>query len=210
MGSRSGMVDRRQARGHHDVRDKLWIIPGSRTKNGRSHEVPLSTAMFDLLVADHANTSRITFKMSEEDVRTALRHPFVSLGTDSGAGAEDGILARQKSHPRGWASTARILGKYVREEKLLTLEEAVRKMTSLAASRVGLLDRGILRPGMIADITVFDAKDIRDVATYNDPLRYSTGVRFVFVNGRPVVWDGTITDERPGRALRGPGYQPAP
>ena len=92
----------------------------------------------------------------------------------------------------------------------MRLEEAVRKMTSLAASRVGLLDRGILRPGMIADVTVFDPNTIKDVATYNDPLHYSTGVRFVFVNGRPVVWDGAITDERPGRALRGPGYRPAP
>jgi len=85
----------------------------------------------------------------------------------------------------------------------------VRKMTSLAASRVGLMDRGILRPGMMADITVFDPKTVKDVATYSDSLRYSAGVKFVFVNGRPVIWDGAITEERPGRALRGPGYQAA-
>jgi N-acyl-D-aspartate/D-glutamate deacylase len=89
----------------------------------------------------------------------------------------------------------------------MRMEEAVRKMTSLAASRVGLLDRGILRPGTYADITVFDAQTIKDVATFQDPMHYSTGVKYVFVNGRPVVWDGAITEERPGRPLRGPGYQ---
>jgi N-acyl-D-aspartate/D-glutamate deacylase len=99
-----------------------------------------------------------------------------------------------------------VLGFYVREQHNMRLEEAVRKMTSLAASRVGLQDRGILRPGMFADITVFDPATIKDVSTYSEPLHYSIGVRFVFVNGRPVVWDGAITEERPGRALRGPGY----
>lgn len=91
----------------------------------------------------------------------------------------------------------------------MRLEEAVRKMTSLAASRVGITDRGILRPGMMADVTVFDPSTIQDVATYNDPLHYSRGVKYVFVNGRPVISNGKITDERPGRALRGSGYKPA-
>ena len=89
----------------------------------------------------------------------------------------------------------------------MSLEEAVRKVTSLAASRVGITDRGILRPGMMADITVFDPATIADVATYNDPLRYSVGVKYVFVNGKAVVFEGKITNERPGRALLGPGYQ---
>jgi N-acyl-D-aspartate/D-glutamate deacylase len=89
----------------------------------------------------------------------------------------------------------------------MRLEEAVRKMTSLAASRVGIMDRGILRPGMMADIALFDPTAIQDLATYKDPLRYSGGVKDVFVNGRPVVLDGKITEERPGRALRGPGYK---
>jgi len=95
----------------------------------------------------------------------------------------------------------------VREEKLLTLEEAIRKMTSRPAIRVGFQDRGILRPGMAADITVFDPETIEDVATFQDPNRYSAGVRYVFVNGHAVVYEGKITDERPGRALRGPGYR---
>jgi N-acyl-D-amino-acid deacylase len=165
------------------------------------------TAMFDLLVADHANTGRITFKMSEEDVRTALRHPFVSLGTDSGAHAEDGILSKEKSHPRGWASTARILGKYVRDEKVLSLEEAVRKMTSLPASRMRLADRGLLRPGMAADLVAFDPAKVRERSTYADPNHYSEGFAYVAVNGQLVVDQGKITEARPGRAIKGPGYR---
>ena len=99
-------------------------------------------ALMDLVIADRANVGRVTFSMSEEDVRTALAHPLVSMGTDSGARAEDGIYSQEKSHPRAWGSAARILGRYVRDEKLLPLEEAVRKMTSLPASRMGLADRG--------------------------------------------------------------------
>jgi dihydroorotase/N-acyl-D-amino-acid deacylase len=145
--------------------------------------------------------------MTEDDVRTALRHPLVSIDTDSEARAEDGPLSQSKSHPRAWGTFPRILGKYVREEKLLTLEEAIRKMTSRPATRVGLDDRGILRPGMAADITVFDPETVRDVSTFEDPNHYSVGVRYVLVNGRAVVDGGKITAERPGRILRGPGYR---
>jgi len=164
-------------------------------------------ALMDLVIADHGETACIIAIMTEEDVRTALTHPLVSIDTDSAAKAEDGPLAESKSHPRAWGTFARILGKYVRDEKLLTLEEAVRKMTSRPASRVGLLDRGILRPGMAADITVFDPATIRDVSTFEDPTHYSVGVKYVFVNGRAVVASGTLTEERPGRPLRGPGYR---
>ena len=145
--------------------------------------------------------------MTEDDVETALKDPLVAIGTDSSARAEDGPLSENRSHPRGWGSYARILGKFVRDEHLLTLEEAVRKMTSRAALRVSLTDRGVLRPGMIADVTVFDPAAIRDVATFNDPNHYSVGVRHVIVNGRVAVRDGKITSERAGRALRGPGYK---
>jgi len=141
--------------------------------------------------------------MDENDVRTAMRHPLVGVGTDSAAKAEDGRLSENKSHPRAWESFPRILGHYVRDEQLLSLEEAIRKMTSKAAGRVHLTDRGLLRPSMMADITVFDPATIRDVATFDQPNRYSIGVRHVFVNGRRVVADGTITAERPGRPLRG-------
>jgi N-acyl-D-amino-acid deacylase len=162
-------------------------------------------AVIDLVIADHGESSVITSIMDEDDVRTALKHPLVGVGTDSGAQAEDGRLSESKSHPRAWGSFPRILGRYVRDEHLLTLEEAIRKMTSKAAGRVHLADRGLLRPGMIADITVFDAATIRDVSTFDDPKHYATGVRHVFVNGSRVVADAAITSERPGRPLRGPG-----
>src|SRR5262245_9604369 len=113
-------------------------------------------AVMDLVVADRGESSVIISIMSEEDMRTALKHPLVGVGTDSGAQAEDGRLSESKSHPRAWGSFPRILGKFVRDEKLLTLEEAVRKMTSKAAIRVHLSDRGILRPAMMADVTIFD------------------------------------------------------
>jgi N-acyl-D-aspartate/D-glutamate deacylase len=159
------------------------------------------------VIADRANVGRVTFSMSEDDVRTALAHPLVSMGTDSGARAEDGIYSQEKSHPRAWGSAARILGKYVRDEKVLSLEEAVRKMTSLPASRMGLADRGILRPGMVADVATFDPVTVRERSTYADPLHYSEGIPYVMVNGQLVVDGGRITNARPGRALMGPGYR---
>jgi N-acyl-D-amino-acid deacylase len=177
------------------------------TEIGREMRKDPRDALMDVVIADHANTGCIISIMREDDVRSALAHRLVSIGTDSPARAEDGPLAGTKSHPRGWGSFARVLGKYVREEKLLTLEEAVRKMTSQPASRVGLRDRGVLRPGLIADVVVFDPATIHDVATFEDPNRYSVGVRFVFVNGQAVLADGRLTDARPGRPLRGPGYR---
>ncbi len=165
-------------------------------------------ALMDIVVADHSNTACIIAIMREDDVRAALAHRLVSIGTDSQERAEDGPLAGTKSHPRGWGSFARVLGKYVRDEKLMTLEEAIRKMTSQPASRVGLRDRGVLRPGLAADVVVFDPATIHDVATFDDPNHYSVGMKAVLVNGRAVVDGGRITEERPGRALRGPGYRP--
>src|SRR5581483_584493 len=162
-------------------------------------------AVMDIVVADKGESSTVNAVMDEADVRAALAHPLVGVGTDSGAKAEDGPMAESKSHPRAWGSFPRLLGHYVRDEHLLTLEEAVRKVTSKAATRVHLADRGILRPGMAADITVFDPAAIREASTFNDPNHYAVGVRHVLVNGRRVVADGAITTERPGRALRGPG-----
>jgi len=164
-------------------------------------------AAMDIAIADHGHTGQVISIMNEADVRAAVSHPIVTYGSDSMAQAEDGPLSKFKAHPRAFGTFPRILGVYVREQNTMRLEEAVRKMTSLAASRVGLLDRGILRPGTYADITVFDARTIKDVATFQDPMHYSVGVKYVFVNGRPVVWDRAITEERPGRPLRGPGYQ---
>jgi dihydroorotase/N-acyl-D-amino-acid deacylase len=163
--------------------------------------------MIDTIIADRSNTGKIAFSMNEDDVRAALRHPLVSMGTDSGASAEDGIFSKEKSHPRGWASAPRILGRYVRDEKLLPLEEAIRKMTSLPASRMGLIDRGMVRAGMAADLVAFDPETVHERSTFADPLHYSEGIPYVAVNGQLVVDAGKITDARPGRALKGPGYK---
>jgi N-acyl-D-amino-acid deacylase len=177
---------------------------------GRQMNKDPRDAAMDIAIADRGNSSVVISIMEEADVRAAVSSPIVAFGCDSGAQAEDGPLSKTKAHPRAFGTFPRVLAKYVREEHVMSLEEVVRKMTSLAASRVGLMDRGVLRPGMIADITVFDPATIKDVATYNDSLHNSVGVKFVFVNGRPVVWGGAITEERPGRGLRGRGYRPAP
>jgi N-acyl-D-amino-acid deacylase len=164
-------------------------------------------ALFDLLIADRLNTGNLLFIMDEADVDAALAHPLVAFCTDSPGGATDGKLSEPGSHPRGWGSTARILGHYVRERKLLTLEEAVRKMTSLPAARAGLQSRGILRPGMKADLVLFDPETVGTQATYTDPNHYADGIPYVAVNGQLVVDEGRITDARPGQILRGPGYR---
>ena len=177
---------------------------------GRSMNKDPKDAAMDIAIADRGNSSVVISIMDEKDVRSAVSDPLVTFGSDSSAQAEDGPLSKTKAHPRAFGTFPRVIAEYVKKEHTMRLEEAVRKMTSLAASRAGIMDRGILRPGMLADIVVFDPKTIEDVATYSDPLHYSAGVKFVFVNGRPVVWDGSITQERPGRALRGPGYKTAP
>lgn len=164
-------------------------------------------ALFDLLIADNAQTSMIVFLMSEDDVKLALRQPWVSVGVDHGAVALTGPLAEGNAHPRGYGSFPRILGRYVRDEHVLTLEEAIRKMTSLAANRVHLVDRGLLKPGFFADVVVFDPLQVRDVATFEDPNRLSAGMRDVIVNGALVIFAGKQTNALPGRPLRGPGYR---
>ena len=163
-------------------------------------------AAMDLVIADRGETSVIISIMREDDVRLALSNPMISIGTDSGARAEDGPFSESKSHPRAWGSFTRVLGKYVRDEKLITIEEAVRRFTSRPAIRVGLTDRGILRPGMKADVTIFNPAAVRDVSTFVDPTHYSQGIEHVLVNGKAVVSGGKITNERPGEALRGPGH----
>ena len=167
-------------------------------------------ALMDLILEDTTTGAGIMFMMREDDVRTALRHPLVALGTDTASQATDGVTAGAFSHPRGWGSATRILGHYVREEGLMTLEEAIRKMTSLPAARMKLWDRGLVRPGFMADLVVFDPATVRDRSTFANPKQYSEGMRYVLVNGEFVVDDGRITQARPGRALRGPGYKRPP
>lgn len=169
---------------------------------------PLET-LFDLLVADSARTGAIYFSMNETDLQAAMARDWVAVNTDHSGVAPDGPFADIRPHPRSYGSFTRILGRYVREHRLLTLEQAVRKMTSLAAQRVGLQDRGLLRAGSFADITVFDPATVIDRATFADPHQPSVGIVHVLVNGRAVLRDGVMTDARPGRGLRGPGYAPA-
>jgi N-acyl-D-amino-acid deacylase len=163
--------------------------------------------LFDIIVADRGQTGAIYFMMNEDDLRAALREPYVSICTDSGARAADGPLSGSKSHPRGWGSYPRVLARYVRDERLLTLEQAVHKMTGQPAARVGLKDRGVLRAGAYADITVFDPARVRDLATFEQPNQYPEGIEYVVVNGQLEVDGGKRTHVNAGRPLRGPGYR---
>jgi len=164
--------------------------------------------LFDILIADHAKTGAAYLSMSESDVRAAVVAPWVGVGMDFGAVAPDGPLDMRVVHPRAYGTFPRILGRYVREEHALTLEAAVRKMTGVAAERLLLRDRGVLKVGNYADITVFDPATVADRATFEHPHETSVGIRYVLVNGRFTLDDGTLTGERPGRALRGPGWSP--
>jgi N-acyl-D-aspartate/D-glutamate deacylase len=167
----------------------------------REMKKPPEEALLDLVEADRAQVQVVRFLMSEQDVRLAMRQTWVSFDCDASGQATDGPFAEDLTHPRAFGTMPRVLGKYVRDERLLSLEDAIRKMTSLPALRVRLLDRGLLRPGMAADVVVFDAHKIRDLATFEAPLQYSEGVSYVVVNGRTVLDDGKMTHERPGRPL---------
>jgi N-acyl-D-amino-acid deacylase len=167
---------------------------------------PLDT-MIDILIADRLQTGQITFMMAEQDARRAIPEPWVSFGCDYGAVRPDGVLGRDRPHPRAYGNFPRLLGVYVREEHLLPLEQMIRKMTSLAAQTMRIADRGVLRPGMWADVTIFDAANVRDLATYENPHQFSEGIRYVVVNGEVVLDDGKMTGALPGRPVRGPGYR---
>jgi N-acyl-D-amino-acid deacylase len=158
------------------------------------------TAIFDLLLAGKY-VGQIRFGMSEEDVKTVMRHPLVMVGSDGSCLADYGPLSAGKPHPRNYGTFVRVLGKYVREENNLTLEEAVRKMTSLPAARMKLGDRGLLRPWLAADITVFDPDTVGERATYIDPHQYAQGIGLVVVNGRVAVQNGEHTGQLAGRML---------
>jgi dihydroorotase/N-acyl-D-amino-acid deacylase len=162
-------------------------------------------ALFDLLIEDRAYTSVAVFGMDEPDVTLALQQPWVSINNDSQGTSPDGILGRDHPHPRAYGTFSRILRKYVREEKRLSLEDAIRKFTSLPAQRMRLSDRGVLKSGMWADIVVFDPDSVRDRATFEKPNQLSEGMRWVLVNGVPVIADGKATGALPGKILRGPG-----
>jgi len=159
--------------------------------------------IFDLLIEDQAFTSVAIFMMSEPDIALALQQPWVSICNDSEGTAPDGLLGKEHPHPRAYGTFPRILRKYVREEKKLTLPDAIRKFSALPAQRMRLADRGVLKAGMWADVVVFDPETIRDVATFENPNQLSEGMRFVLVNGVPVIDAGKMTNALPGKVLRG-------
>jgi len=162
---------------------------------------PIDT-IFDLLIEDRAFTQVAMFTMSEPDIAVALEQPWVSICNDSQGTALDGLLGKEHPHPRAYGTFPRILSKYVREEKKLTLADAIRKFTALPAQRMRLTDRGVLKEGMWADVVIFDPETIRDRATFENPNQLSEGMRFVLVNGVPVIEEGKMTDALPGKALR--------
>ncbi|HEX5876202.1 MAG TPA: D-aminoacylase [Pyrinomonadaceae bacterium] len=190
------------------VNRELESLQGKRISEiaAQQKKDPLD-AVFDLILADNGQTGAIYFMMSEADMRAAMQSPFVNFCTDSPARATDGPLAGTKSHPRGWGTYPRILGRYVREERLLSLETAIHKMTGGPAARVGLRDRGLLREGMFADITILNPETILDRATFENPNQYPSGIEYVLVNGQISVDQSKRTPTLAGRILRGAGFK---
>lgn len=161
----------------------------------------------DLVMEDGSRVATVYFLMSEENVRKQIKLPWVSFNSDSASLAPEGPFLKSNPHPRAYGNFARLLGKYVRDEKLIPLEEAIRRLTSLPAANLKIDRRGLLKPGYLADVVVFDPGRIQDHATYQRPHQYATGVRDVFVNGQPVLRQGEHTGAKPGRVVRGPGWR---
>jgi len=166
---------------------------------------PIDT-IFDLLIKDKARTDVVTFGMSEPDVELALKQPWVSFDNDASGTSPEGILGQEHNHPRAYGTFPQAIRKYVREEHLLTLPEAIRKFAALPAQREHLADRGVLKDGMWADVVVFDPVKVQDLATYENPNQLSVGMDYVLVNGVPVIMDGKMTNALSGKVIYGPGY----
>ncbi|MBA3568406.1 MAG: D-aminoacylase [Pyrinomonadaceae bacterium] len=165
---------------------------------------PIETIM-DLMLEDRSRVDAVYFQMSEENIKLQIRQPWVSFGSDGASMAPEGVFLKSSTHPRAYGNFARLLGKYVRDEKVISLPEAVRRLTGLPATNLGLDHRGFLKVGMFADVVLFDPQTIADRATFANPHQYSVGVKHVFVNGVQVLKDGEHTNAKPGRALWGPG-----
>ena len=165
---------------------------------------PIETIM-DLVLEDRSRIGTIYFLMSEENIKKQIRQPWVSFGSDAASIAPEGVFLKSSAHPRAYGNFARLLGKYVREEKVISLTEAVRRLTSLPATNLGLDHRGFLKEGMFADVVIFDPQTIADRATFENPHQLAVGVKHVFVNGVQVLKDGEHTGAKPGKALWGPG-----
>jgi N-acyl-D-amino-acid deacylase len=186
--------------------DKLKPLTGkslAEVANIRGKE-PIETIM-DLIAEDESRIDSIYFLMSEENVRKEMRKPWISFGSDEASQAPEGVFLKSNPHPRAYGNFARVLGQYTREEKLISLGEAVRRLSALPATNLGLDHRGLLKEGMFADVVVFDPAQIADRATFEKPHEYAVGMKHVFVNGRQVLKDGEHTGAKSGRALWGPG-----
>ena len=170
------------------------------------HKPPLD-ALFDFILADRGQTGALYFIASEPDLVEGLRQPWTSIGLDANETSLDGPLFEPHNHPRAWGSMPRFLGHYVRDQRLMPMEQAIRKITSFPASREHLRDRGLLKPGFYADIAVFDPTGLKDAATYEQPNVVSEGVKYVFVNGQLEYEHGMLTGVKAGRVLRGPGWR---
>jgi N-acyl-D-amino-acid deacylase len=159
----------------------------------------------DLVAEDESRIGAVYFMMSEENVKKEIAKPWISFGSDEASQAPEGVFLKSNPHPRAYGNFARVLGKYVRDEKVIVLPEAIRRLSALPATNLGLDHRGFLKEGMFADVVVFDPATIADHATFEKPQQYATGVKHVFVNGVQVIKDGEHTGAKPGRALWGPG-----
>ncbi|MEE8527546.1 MAG: D-aminoacylase [Gammaproteobacteria bacterium] len=168
-------------------------------------KTPAETAI-DLVVEDDTRVTVAYFMMSEENVRKKVAQPWVSFGSDEAASATEGVFLKSNNHPRAFGTFARVLGKYSRDEKVMPLEEAIRRLTSFPAENIGIRERGRLAEGYFADVVVFDPETITDHATFPRPHQYATGVQYVFINGVPVLLNGEHTGAKPGRIVRGPGW----
>ncbi len=167
---------------------------------------PEETAI-ELVIADGSRVGTVYFLMSEENVKKQIALPYMSFGSDAGSMAAEGVFLKSNPHPRAYGNFSRLLGKYVREEKVIPLEEAIYKLSGLPASHLKLKNRGLLKPGYAADVVIFDPNTISDHATFEEPHQYSTGVQHVFVNGVQVLKDGIHTGATPGQVVRGPGWK---
>jgi N-acyl-D-amino-acid deacylase len=170
---------------------------------------PDETAI-DLVIEDGTRVGVAYFIMDEANVRREVQLPWMSFGSDEAAQAPEGVFLQSSAHPRAYGNFARVLGRYVRDEHLVTLQDAVRRLAALPAHNLGIGDRGMLKPGYFADIAVFDPKTITDHATFEQPQQFATGMREVFVNGVQVVRDGAHTGATPGRFVKGPGWNRCP
>ena len=188
--------------------EKLKSLTGKTLSEvaAQRNRSPEDTIM-DLVLEDDSRVGTAYFVISEDNIRKELKIPWVSLGSDAESSAPEGVFLKSSTHPRAYGTFARVLGKYVREEKLLTLEDAIRRMTSLPAENLKLDRRGMLKPGNYADVVIFDPASVQDHSTYVQPLQYATGMIHVIVNGTLVLKDGEHTGAKPGQVVRGPGWR---